>query len=170
MSNKIEIIQREVEDTLEVAVNVPMWKMPFKMNKIYKQIIKHLEDSETKFSSAPYARYLEINWTKLNNESKLSAFVKMFTRKWKLKIGFPVDKKITGSGNIESGVIPAGSYVKTIHRGTYQKVAETYNRMLTWTDQQEIAVKNESIEIYLNDPRTTKMEDLETIVLIPVAR
>ena len=45
---------------------------------------------------------------------------------------------------------------------------KTYKKMIKWVDENDLKVKNESIEIYLNDPGDTKKEDLETEVLIPL--
>jgi len=93
----------------------------------------------------------------------------MFTKKWNMLIGFPVKEKTEGEGNIKSGSIEKGRFVKAIHRGPYQKVGETYKLMTDYIKKENFKIKNESIEYYLNDPKTTKKEDLETIVLIPIA-
>ena len=93
----------------------------------------------------------------------------MFTRKWKLQIGFPLYNKAEGRGNIKAGFLPGGRFVKTEHRGPYHKVGKTYKKMLAWIRENNLKIKGESIEIYNNDPRITKKEKLETTILIPIS-
>jgi effector-binding domain-containing protein len=59
-------------------------------------------------------------------------------------------------------------YVKTIHFGPYQNVGSTNKKMFGWAKSLNLSFENESLEFYLNDPRDTKKESLETMVLIPV--
>ena len=165
----IEIIEKEAEFTLEVPADIPMWKMPVVIGKAYQEIGKYLENKNTKPSGPPFVRYLDVKWNEINKENKISAFVKMFTRKWKMVIGFPLANKIEGEKNLLSGKLQGGRYVKSIHRGAYQRVGMTYNKLLQFLLKENLNYKNESMEIYLNDPETTKEEDLETIVLIPLS-
>ncbi len=146
-----------------------MWKMPVIIGKAYKDIGKYLENKGAKPSGPPFVRYLNVSWNKINKENKISAFIKMFTRKWNMAFGFPVENKIEGEKNLLAGVLPCGKYVKSIHRGAYQKVGITYNKMLLFLTNEKLNYKNESMEIYLNDPETTKEENLETVVFIPLS-
>ncbi|MBI1936995.1 MAG: GyrI-like domain-containing protein [Ignavibacteriales bacterium] len=168
MNNQVKIIEREEENTLQIYAEAAMMKMPVAIGNAYKKIMQNINEQKTEAAGAPFVRYLEINWDKVNTENKFAAFIKMFTRKWKMEIGFPVKNNIDGTGEIKKSTIPKGKYLKSLHRGPYQKVGYTYKRMTAFTKQNNLAIKNESIEIYLNDPRTTKKENLETIVLIPL--
>lgn len=169
MNNQIEIIEREEEKTLQIYAEAAVMKIPVVTGNAYKKIMKLAEEQKIEVTGAPFVRYLEINWNEVNTENKFAAFIKMFTHKWKMEIGFPVKNKIAGSGEIKQSVITKGKYVKLIHHGPYQKVGGTYKQMLAWIKQNNLTVKNESIEFYLNDPHTTKKANLETIVLIPLA-
>ncbi len=168
MEYDIEIVEREPEKTLEVSTQLAVWKMPFVFGRTYGRIVKVLERQSAEPSGPPYARYLDVCWEELDKESKLAMLIKVFTRKWNLRIGFPVDGDFDGNDDMVTGELPGGRYVKTLHRGPYKDVAEAYKRLCAWITQEGITVKHESVEIYLNDPRTTKKEDLETVVLIPI--
>ena len=169
MKNEIQIIEQGLKNTLEIKAKVPMWKMPVVIGKSYKKIVEHLEKSSIEPSEPPYIHYLNINWEEVKEEGRFSSFVKMFTRKWEMLIGFQVKEKMEGSGEISAGILQKGKYVQSMHYGPYQKVGETYKKMISWIKQNNLDIMNESVEIYLNDPRKTKKEDLQTIVLIPIA-
>ncbi len=169
MSNQIEVIEKETEHTLEINANVPMMKMPVVIGSSYKAIAEYLGKKGLECSGVPYVRYVDLNWSELNNENKFLLFIKMFTKKWNMLIGFPLKEKTEGEGNIKSGTIEKGKFVKMLHRGPYQKVGSTYKAMGEFIKKENFKIKNESIEYYLNDPKTTKKEDLETIVMIPLA-
>lgn len=169
MSFQIEVIEKETEYTLEINEIVPMWKMPMIIGSSYKAIAEYLGKKGLECIAAPYVRYIDLNWNELNNENKFFSFIKMVTKKWNMLIGFPVKEKTEGEGNIKAGIIEKGKFVKAVHRGPYQKVGDTYKLMTAYIKKENLKIKNESIEYYLNDPKTTKKEDLETTVLIPIA-
>jgi len=169
MKNEIQIVEQDLKNTLEIKANIPMWKMPVMISKAYKKIVEHLEKSNIEPSDPPYIHYLNINWDEVKEEGRFLSFIKMFNRKWEMLIGFPVKENREGSGEISAGILPKGKYVQSMHYGPYQKVGETYKEMISWIKQNNLDIMNESVEIYLNDPRNTKKKDLQTIVLIPIA-
>jgi len=59
-------------------------------------------------------------------------------------------------------------YLRAIHIGPYQKIGDTYRKMIEYSNENNLKVKNESIEFYLNDPKTTQNSNLETELLIPL--
>jgi len=166
---KIEIIKKEIGDVLEIEERTPMWKMPSAMGRDFTLILEHLNSRGVECREAPYTRYLNIDW---DFEMKLSAFanfIRIFTKKWHFKVGMPVSSKIEGVNNMIDRRIQNKKYIKTTHYGPYQKVGETYKKMYTWSKTQNLSFENESLEFYLNDPRETSKESLETMVLIPLA-
>ncbi|MBU0561644.1 MAG: GyrI-like domain-containing protein [Bacteroidetes bacterium] len=168
MSEKVEIVERELTYTLEVNENAQMWKLPKIIGQSYRSIMDYSSKKNNEITEAPFVRYLNINWEEMEKDSKIVMFMKMFSRKWNMLIGFPLNNKLDGEGKIEAGMIPAGRYLKSMHRGPYQKVGDTYKAMQSFGKKESLQFKGESIEFYLNDPQITKKEDLETIVLIPL--
>lgn len=168
MSNKIEIVEREEVPVLEIKAEAAIWKMPSVIGSCYKSIMDLLKSKQSDAAKEAYVHYLDINWDELNNENKIKMFFKMFAYKWNMKIGFTLREKVEGEKSISADVLKKGKYVKTLHKGPYQKVSDTYKEMLAFLKERNLNYKNESIEFYLNDPRTVKKEDLETIVLIPL--
>lgn len=81
----------------------------------------------------------------------------------------PTSTKIEGANNLANHKIQNKKYVKTIHYGPYQKVGVTYKNMYAWAKAQKLSFENEFIEFYLNDPKNTEKQSIETMVLIPIA-
>ena len=163
-----EIIDREQELSIEIKMIVPSWKMPFVIGKTYKKLNDYLQRIDAEASGPPYIRYLNLDWQDLEKDNRISSFFKNLVKQWDLLIGFPVSSELEGEGEIVSSVFPEGRYLKTVHSGSYNKVSDTYMKMITWSKAHKFNLLDESAEIYLNDPRNTKKKDLRTVVLIPI--
>lgn len=168
MNSEIEIIEKEIGNSIEIEENVPMWKMPFVIKKDFQKIMDFIKSENREISEMPYTRFINVDWEAEMSKSKFAIFMEIFTRKWNFKVGIPVQDTLQDKEDLICLFIPKKKYVKTMHKGPYQKVGETYKRMYEWIKTGSISAENESIEIYLNDPRETKKQDLETMVLIPV--
>lgn len=164
----IEIIEKELVNTLEIQAKASICMMPFVIGKAYKSIIEYLKQSKIECAGAPYVRYLNVKWDELDNVNKLFIFIRMCIRRWDMLIGFPIKATALGKGDIRSGVIAKGKYIQATHIGPYQNLGMTYKKIKAWICEKKINIKSECIEIYLNDPRTDKKENLKTIILIPV--
>ena len=168
MNTDFEIIEKEIGNVIEIEENEATWKLPSIMKKDYKKIFEYLKSQNTECSDAPYAHYLDVDWDAQINKSTFSNFLDIFTKKWHFWAGVPTSLKLDGEENLKSREIGKRRYAKAIHLGPYQKVGKTYENMYKWIKEQGLTEKNESFEFYLNDPRNTKKELLETLVLIPI--
>jgi effector-binding domain-containing protein len=168
MTAGFKIIDKDVEYTLEIEKNIAMWKMPQEIGQGYKAIIDYLKEKGTEPAGIPYVHYLGIDWGSIGRKNKIKSILQIFTRKWRLRIGFPVRERIEGNDYIVAGSIPAGRYIQALHRGPYEGLETTYGELRDWAKQQNLRIANETIERYLSNPQTVKKEDLETIVLVPI--
>ncbi len=165
---EIEIVEKDIGDVLEIEEQVPVWKMVSVMGKDFALLAEYLQAKGVESKEVPYARYLDIDWDLEMKQGALANFIRMFTKKWHFQVGMPISSKIENKNNLVCRKIEHKKYVKTIHYGPYQKVGVTYKKMYAWAREQKLSFESESIEFYLNDPRNTKKESLETMVLIPV--
>ena len=86
------------------------------------------------------------------------------------------DACITKDTNIalEEGItetsINDGKYATFLHKGSYETLCDTYNEIFAvWMVENQINLRDTPpFEEYLNDPKTTKPEDLETLIYIPI--
>ena len=81
-----------------------------------------------------------------------------------------VDESVQPEGDIGVQAIPAGDYAVTMHHGPYEKLSETYAALCgQWLPQQGRELRlSACFEVYLNNPQTTKPEDLLTEVHVPL--
>lgn len=80
---------------------------------------------------------------------------------------------LTPAGGVQRIIIPGGRYVVFTHKGPYEKLGETYGYIYgEYLPKGEVADDSKArggmFEIYLNDPDTTKPEDLLTELWIPI--
>ena len=169
MTTIIEVIEKASEYTIQKRVDCTVMKMPSEIKNTYKEIVELLQKNGRQASGMPFVKYLDIDWAALMKENMLIGFFKMFFRKWHIIIGFPVAEKFEPGEPLASGILEGGKYIKTVHYGPYQNVTAAYKELVKFAEKENIKMKNESIEIYTNDPAVTKKEELETILLVPVA-
>jgi effector-binding domain-containing protein len=165
--SKVEIITLGTVRTMEIAAQASMLTLPRVVGKSYKAILALLSQNNQKPASAPYIRYLDLDWDAVG-KGGFFARIGMLFHKWNMLIGFPVEPPLPGEGAIRPGTLPSGMFVQMLHKGSYYKVGNAYKTMLAEIRENGLHPKNESIELYLNDPACTKTEDLETLVLIPL--
>ena len=168
MSTKIEIIEKENGNALEIYEEISMMQMSKVMGSDYTKILDYLKSQNSEMLGAPYARYLDIDWEKETNKGFFGILKDIFAKKWKIQIGMISSGKLDAKENIKPAVYENKKYVKTIHKGPYQKVGATYKALYAYIKENNLNPENESFEFYLNDPKETKKEELETEVLIPL--
>ena len=79
----------------------------------------------------------------------------------------PVDFVPSGlSGNINSGLSPAGLAVRAIHHGAYDQMMPTYTKLAAYMSAHGLRQGQISWEHYISDPGNTAAEDMITYVYI----
>lgn len=76
--------------------------------------------------------------------------------------------KCEAGRNVKLETLKEGQCVQMLHVGPYDKVGETIEKMLTFTQENGTAFTGRHHEIYLSDPRRIAPEKLKTIVRRPV--
>ncbi len=79
-----------------------------------------------------------------------------------------VEAPVKGDGDIEAVSIESLTCVRTIHKGPYQKVGDTYKEIVDWAEANDVELADHTMENYINDPTMVAKEDIETLILIPV--
>ncbi len=168
MTAEIHIAEHGARHALEIGVEIPMWKIAKTFADNFPRIGAHIEASGATCSGAPYGRYLEVDWSCMDGGGFFAMLKMMLTQKLKLQVGMPVAEPVPGSGDITSVEIPGGKFVETIHRGPYQKLGDTYKKLLAWADAQGVRLDDVSIESYINDPTTVPKDQIETLIQVRV--
>ncbi|MBT8076968.1 MAG: GyrI-like domain-containing protein [Gammaproteobacteria bacterium] len=168
MSLDIRIEQQPPLHALEIATNAPMWKIPKVLGDAFPRIDKHIIAQGGTRAGAPYVRYMDIDWQQMRHCGPLRMLWLMLTSKQPMRIGMAVETPVEGGGEIEAVAIESLTCVNTIHRGPYQKVGDTYKKIVDWAEANDVKLANYTMENYINDPTTVAKEDIETLILIPV--
>ncbi len=168
MTLDIRIEQQPPLHALEVARNAPMWKIPKLLGDNFPRIEKQITAQGGNRAGSPYVRYMEIDWQEMRHCGPLRMMWKMLTSKQPMRIGMTVEAPVEGEGDIEPISIGSLTCVRTIHRGPYQKLGDTYKEVVDWAEANNVELADHTMEHYINDPTTVAKEDIETLILIPV--
>ena len=85
-----------------------------------------------------------------------------------MEVGWPVSGTVNGSREIAVYELPGGKMVRTIHRGPYESCEPTYLQLFAWIEKKGFQTAGPIREIYPNDPREVKPEDIITEILVPI--
>jgi AraC family transcriptional regulator len=82
-----------------------------------------------------------------------------------------VDDQFQATGEVGVQEIPGGLYAIVTHRGPYERLEETYHRLYQeWVPTSGRELRSfPCLEVYHNDPGTTRPEDLLTDIYVPLA-
>lgn len=169
MADQFAVVEKTIGPVVEIEEHVSMWRMPATFTRDYKLIADYLESQGVECVDAPYARYLDMDWEKELNRGKLSTLVSLLIKKWHFFAGMPTSILVPVKDDLRSRVIASQHYVRAVHRGPYQNCGATYKALYDWAKVQNLALKNEAIECYLNDPHKVEKTDIETVILIPLS-
>lgn len=165
----IEIVERKDIPTLEATASATMFAIPGLCKKTFMTATAILERRQVRMVEAPFIRYFDLDWEAFAKMGKLNSLFSCFFRRWPMRLGVMVPEAMAAQDGLSAGAFPGGRYLQTRHRGPYAKVAETYKRLQAYAAENDLKLKGESAEIYVSDPHAVKPEDLETVVLIPLA-
>ncbi len=86
-------------------------------------------------------------------------------------VGFPVTQADAAKarGGVHSGKTPAGPAVKTVHKGSYDKLKDTYVELKKAMEAKGYSGGNISWEVYFGEPGKTPEQDLITEVYMQLA-
>jgi AraC family transcriptional regulator len=85
-----------------------------------------------------------------------------------IEVVVPVTRTFTPAGDISCYLLAGGRMARVFHQGPYQECTATYERLFAWIREQGLEITGPTREIYHNDPREVRPEDILTEILAPV--
>ena len=85
-----------------------------------------------------------------------------------IDVAFPIASPVEGSESVKCYELPGGTMAKIVHKGPYEACESAYNVLFEWIAANGYMVSDPTREVYLNDPRTVKPEDILTEIYAPV--
>lgn len=168
MANDFEIIEQSLGHAIEIEEIAPAWRMPAIFSRDYQRIAEYMNSQGAEILDFPYARYQDMDWDVELNRGKLASLLSLFTKKWHFYVGMPSSIPLPGKAELRSIDHSNQRYVRGVHFGPYKDCTETYRALFNWAQEKGLALHNEAIECYVNDPREVDEDDIETIILIPL--
>lgn len=167
-TEEFEIQDREIGPVVEIEENVKVWQMPKTFGRDFEMINHYLVSNDAICSGMPYARYVDMVWEKEVNRGVFANIIAIIFKRWHFFAGLPSSKNLQSSGVLHAKEMKSQKYVRALHKGPYKDVGPTYKALYEWANKQGIALKNEAIEFYLNDPADVKPAEIETEILIAI--
>jgi AraC family transcriptional regulator len=149
MAYDISREERPATNTLMVSRRVSMSAVADTLGEILPKVFEFGTSKGAAFIGPPFARYTD--WSAGGVT---------------LAGGMPVADPIEDTDEIQAAKIPAGSYAKTIHVGTYDNLDKAHEAIEQWINEQGLRPGAASYEIYHTDPgQYPNEEDWRTEVL-----
>lgn len=170
MAEEITILTREKQHTICISDTVGTFKLGKIMGPAYEEIYSTItgQNIELDENNVPFTIYNDLDWSRINQSGFFAMIYLLFFHQWKIDMGIPCPESVKVQRRQKSLSIEAGKFLQTLHIGPYQKVGDTYKKMIAYANQENLSIKNKSIEFYRNDPRYTPQSELKTEVLIPL--
>lgn len=86
----------------------------------------------------------------------------------RIEVAWPVFGIVKGNREIKPYTLPGGKMVHIVHHGPYESCEPTYQRLFTWIETRGLHISGPIREVYLNDPRQVKPEEILTEIFVPV--
>jgi effector-binding domain-containing protein len=85
-----------------------------------------------------------------------------------VEVAWPVSGIVKGTKGMRVYELHGGKMVHTVHRGPYDSCEPTYLKIFAWIESRGLRISGPIREVYPNDPREVKPEEIITEILVPV--
>jgi AraC family transcriptional regulator len=85
-----------------------------------------------------------------------------------VEVAWPVSWSVKGNSEINVYELSGGKMVYTVHKGPYESCEPTYLKLFAWIETQGLQISGPIREVYPNDPREVKPEEIITEIFVPV--
>lgn len=85
-----------------------------------------------------------------------------------LEVAVPVVGDAEESGEVEAYELQGGKMAKIVHKGPFDGVGSTYQRLFKWMAENGKQVTGPTREVYLSDPTEVQPEELMTEIYAPI--
>ncbi len=159
-----EVIEREPQPTVAVRIQQPMAELDLaKAFDTYLPLVgRRVGELGAEMAGAPFGRYHAFGPTHLDVE-----------------IGIPVASPPAGlptlrsvpAGEVGTSELPGGLVARTIHRGSYDGLKDTYDALHEWIHAQPGVDDGDGPwESYIDDPTTVEPSQLRTEINWPLRK
>lgn len=147
----MEIKEVENRKTIMIRTTTPMSSISDAMAEAFTKLAAHMGKNGIAFAGPPYAKYYNMDMEALDVE-----------------MGFPINSEAAVEGIIKIGELPAGKIASAVHHGPYDKLEETYIKLMEFVKGKGLETEEWMYEYYLNSPLEVKPGELQTEICYPL--
>jgi effector-binding domain-containing protein len=151
MTYECERIEQSAQPTLVVRRRSAVERLPEVLGPAWGLVMARAAEVGAEPVGAPFAAFFNTNMQDLD-----------------VAIGFVVDRVVAGADEVEAGEIPAGEAVQCMHVGPFDRLGEAYAAVRSWMGERGLEHAGPAFEHYLDDPAETPIEQVRTLIVIPV--
>ncbi len=85
-----------------------------------------------------------------------------------VEVAVPISKDIEEAEEMKIYELPGGKMAKIIHKGPYDGMDKTYEKLYNWIFQNGKSITGPTREVYINDPNEVGMEETLTEIYAPI--
>ena len=150
MEYKCEIVETKDQPVLSIRTRTRVQDLPPLIGQAYGKIMARMAELAVEAAGNPFVAYYNLDMENLDVE-----------------LGFPVDVKLKGEGDVQPGLIPGGWKATTMHVGPYEQLSVAYEALNAFVKSQGKEPTGIAYEYYLDGPEVP-MDKVRTIIVFPL--
>jgi effector-binding domain-containing protein len=85
-----------------------------------------------------------------------------------VEVAIPISRDIDETEDMKIYELPGGKMAKTVHKGAYDSMDNTYENLFNWIEQNGKTTSGPIREAYINDPSEVPKEEILTEIYVPI--
>lgn len=135
MNLEFSTTQIESQPVLGIRTQAKMQDLPNIMGDLFGEVFGYVTRNGEQPSGMPFSRYHSMDGESVDMEC-----------------GLPVRSARDGTARIQPGELPGGIVATVIHKGSYERLPQTWSALFEWIGAQGLNPAGAPWEVYLTDP------------------
>lgn len=119
---------------------------------IFPAVFAYIGSKSVAPAGAPYARYVSMPGETLDIEA-----------------GIPTLSPVPAEDRVDSGELPGGRVVYTLHVGPYDKLSDAHDAVNKWIAEEGLEIAGPPWECYVSDPTEAPPAEWKTEIYYPIS-
>jgi effector-binding domain-containing protein len=153
MSDSPHLVTLEPTTVAVVRETVPMSELTAFFDRVFTAVMAAVEAQGLTITGPPVAVYHGVPDGSVD-----------------VAAGFPTSAPVApAEGGVVASALPCGRAAQLLHVGSYDSLAQAYERITAWLGEQELTPADIMWESYLNEPDPDDPDASETLITWPMA-
>lgn len=139
------LVELVPQPSLSIRVITSAQDLPDVFANGLSEIMQYLQEFKQQIAGHPYTIYYNLDARNLDVE-----------------FGIPILRRFSGRDHIQASQTPGGKAVTCLHVGPHSEVEPYYRALVEWVKDNGYKASGLTYEVYLNSPKSTQSEKLQT--------